>query len=62
MVGAVADPIGAAAAAAGKVQGVLIEVNTGMNRAGTEPDSTPRMPATSAGEPSRDESVAGSAN
>jgi len=34
---AVSDPIGAAAAAAGKVQGVLIEVNTGMNRAGTEP-------------------------
>ncbi len=34
---AVADAIGAAAAAAGKVQGVLIEVNTGMNRAGTEP-------------------------
>ncbi len=32
-----ADAIGAAAAAAGKVQDVLIEVNTGMNRAGTEP-------------------------
>lgn len=32
-----ANAIGAAAAAAGKVQGVLIEVNTGMNRAGTEP-------------------------
>ena len=32
-----ADALGAAAARAGKTLGVLIEVNTGMNRAGTEP-------------------------
>ena len=31
------DALGTAAAAAGKTLGVLIEVNTGMNRAGTEP-------------------------
>jgi D-serine deaminase-like pyridoxal phosphate-dependent protein len=31
------DALGAAAAAAGKTLGVLIEVNTGMNRAGTAP-------------------------
>jgi len=32
-----ANALGAAASAAGKTLGVLIEVNTGMNRAGTEP-------------------------
>ena len=32
-----ADALGAAATKAGKTLGVLIEVNTGMNRAGTEP-------------------------